>query len=67
MIYKIAWFIGLHEYEKNSMGYPITPQNTNLAGGRVRGYSLVLGRKTFIDELFTRVDYSTRPRYQGPS
>ena len=52
---------------RNQWDNPITPQNTNLAGGRGRGYSLVLGRKTFIDELFTRVDYSTRARYQGPS
>ena len=46
---------------------PRTPQNTNLEGGRGHGYSLVLGRKTFIDELFTRVDSSTRASYQGTS
>ena len=46
---------------------PGPPKKTNLAGGRGRGCSTGLGRKTFIDELFTRVDSSTRDRYQGPS
>ena len=40
-----------------------TPQNINLVGGRGRGCSPGIGRNTFIDELFTWVNSSTRAQY----
>ena len=46
---------------------PRTPQNTNLASGRGCGYIPSLGRNKFVDELISRVNYSTRARNQGPS
>ena len=52
---------------RNQRDNPRTIQNTNLAGGRGHGCIPGLGIKKFIDELFTRVDSSTRDRYQGPS
>ena len=52
---------------RTQWGIPITPQNTNLEGGIGRGCSPGLGRKTFIDELVSRVNYSTGARNQGTS
>ena len=41
---------------------PRTPQNTNLAGGKGRGYIPGLGRKTFIDDLVSKDNSSTGAR-----
>ena len=38
-----------------------------MEGGRGRGFSPGLGRKTFLDELIAMVNYSTGDQNQGPS
>ena len=43
---------------------PRTPQNTNIAGGRGRGRNPSLGRRTFIDDLVDRTNFSTGPCHQ---
>ena len=52
---------------RNQWEIPRTPQNTNLENGSGLGYSLGLGRKTFIDELIAKVYSSTGAQYIGPS
>ena len=52
---------------RNQWEIPRTPQNTNLENGSGLGYSLGLGRKTFIDELIAKVYSSTGAQYRGPS
>ena len=46
---------------------PRTPQNTNFAGGRGRGGSPTLGRRTFIDDLVDRANSSTKAWNWGSS
>ena len=46
---------------------PITPRDTNLAGGRGRGSNPALRRRKFIDDLVARDNSSTEARNQGPS
>ena len=48
---------------RNQWEIPRTPQNTNLENGSGLGYSLGLGRKTFIDELIAKVYSSTGAQY----
>ena len=43
---------------------PITPQNTNIAGGRGHERNPALGRRTFIDDMVDRISYSTRACHQ---
>ena len=43
---------------------PKTPQNTNSAASRGHGRGPELGRRTFIDDLVDRTNYSTKDRYQ---
>ena len=46
---------------------PITPQNTNIEGGQGRGQNPSLGRRTFIDDMGSRTNSSTRACHQGSS
>ena len=68
-----VWFISLHDLQVcmntriTQWDIPRTPQNTNLEGGRGRGCSPSLGRKTFINELISRSNSSIGAQNQGPS
>ena len=50
--------------KRDHLSTPKTPQNTNSAGGLVRGRGTQLGIRTFIDDLVDRNDSSTRAFHQ---
>ena len=41
-----------------------TPKNTNITGGRGHGRNAALGRRTFIDDMVDRTNYSTGDFHQ---